>query len=324
MSSWQARPTHNPDGQSLGADDLQIAREARPHFDIGNTVSQAIAWVQERPVETLILSFAAMIFQGGGGGGFQMPNQGGGRHRYGGYDGVMDGLGSLGNHVAGNLGGFGDALGGAANAEVIGMVVVAVVVGLFIGLIRMFIGVLVKSAADIYWLRLIRGQSAELPDVKNCTKFYVKALITTLIPFFITLGAMIPVGGLVAGLAYAKVLKGPGIAVFGGGMALIVMIPIMVLAIGWSMSSFIVVDKNIGGLEALKASWRLTSGYKGHIFLAMIVVSILNFLGILACCIGVIASNAVGMGVMASIYDRLAEPGNAYLQENEDILGVFE
>ncbi|MEZ4462236.1 MAG: hypothetical protein R3E66_21445 [bacterium] len=102
-----------------------------------------------------------------------------------------------------------------------------------------------------------------------------------------------------------------GLAYWGGLMLLI--IPGIIVHLGLVFTSIVVIDKQLAYVDALKASWRLTSGYKWSLLLVAILMGLLNFGGVMLCCVGIFATTAVCTGVMVIIYDRIAEPGNAYL-----------
>ena len=85
-----------------------------------------------------------------------------------------------------------------------------------------------------------------------------------------------------------------------------------------------VVDKNLGWMDALKASWRLTDGYKLDLFLFGILCALLNFAGLLMCFVGLILTYAVTMGASVIVYNRVAEPGNAYLDDGESPQGYVQ
>jgi uncharacterized membrane protein len=91
-------------------------------------------------------------------------------------------------------------------------------------------------------------------------------------------GAPIFVSVLVANVAVA-------IPVVIGFMLLIV--PGAILALGLSMTLPLIVDRGIGPIEALSASWKLTDGHKGNLFVFGLLVFGLSIAGVCACGVGI-------------------------------------
>jgi uncharacterized membrane protein len=80
-----------------------------------------------------------------------------------------------------------------------------------------------------------------------------------------------------------------GLFVFLGLLLLI--IPGVIIAIRLSMTSYVLLDKNLGGWQAVKESWKITKGYSMKIFLVM-----LSFIGIF-----IVSIIPLGLGLFVSI-----------------------
>jgi hypothetical protein len=304
--AWGELPPSNPEGSSLGADDIQIHRRDPYQGGITSGVIE-LAWekVKEKPFEALFLAFLSLIF-GGGGGSCNVPNPGGGSgfddsgsdYNYEGSDYTYEFFGNFKmQSLLDSLGGAdatGNLFGNIGGAE-LGIIAVIVVLAFVIGIVFWVIGSLVQGGQVIFWMRHIRGQNSDLGKSTRAVGFLLPIMITNLI----------------VGLA----------TVF--GMVLLI-IPGIIIALGMQFVVYIVCDKNVGYLEAMKVSWRLTDGHKVDILLLLIILFFLNIAGLLACCVGVIATTAIAQGSLAIVYDRLAEPGNAYLESGEEMSHVFE
>jgi uncharacterized membrane protein len=83
-------------------------------------------------------------------------------------------------------------------------------------------------------------------------------------------------------------------------------IPGIILLLGLCLSSFYVVDQNMGPIEAMKASWAATSGQKGNIFLFGLLGFLIFLGGCAACYFGIFAATSVLTVSMATIYLRLS------------------
>ncbi|WP_438026111.1 hypothetical protein [Sorangium sp. So ce233] len=93
------------------------------------------------------------------------------------------------------------------------------------------------------------------------------------------------------------------IAVFVGAIFLIV--PGVILGLGLSMTTMCIVDKNLGTIDAMKESWRITTGHKGGLFVYALLALALMLGGLLACCVGTIVAAPITALGYAYIYLRL-------------------
>jgi hypothetical protein len=53
-------------------------------------------------------------------------------------------------------------------------------------------------------------------------------------------------------------------------------VPGVILALGLYFSAYLVIDQRMGAVEAMKASWQLTTGRKGEVFVVMLVFGLLS------------------------------------------------
>ncbi len=142
---------------------------------------------------------------------------------------------------------------------------------------------------QLLWLKMLRDEPMTLDDVKE-----IRTSIWPLV------GA-----GLLSTLAIAL-----------GGSALI--LPGVVLALGFILHPFFIIDKRLGAIESLKASWIATRGHKINLFLLLLFMLVANTLGMLACGIGLFVSYPLSLGCLAAYYNRIATPGRAYLLDSID------
>jgi uncharacterized membrane protein len=95
-------------------------------------------------------------------------------------------------------------------------------------------------------------------------------------------GVVFSGGRFFAPMVLATLLYTFGIAI--GFMACIV--PGVFLYAGWIVYSAFIVDKGLDGVEALKASWRVTSPQRTTIIVYALLSMLVGIAGALACCIG--------------------------------------
>jgi uncharacterized membrane protein len=94
----------------------------------------------------------------------------------------------------------------------------------------------------------------------------------------------------------------------GIGYALLV-VPGVILGLGLYMAVLFVVDQNMGPIDAMKASWNATQGYKGRLFLFALLAFGMILAGYVACFVGVFAVIPILSVASAIIYLRLTGRG---------------
>lgn len=122
-----------------------------------------------------------------------------------------------------------------------------------------------------------RGQTPEFGDIFSGGSRFIPMLLATVLVLF---------------------------AVLFGYIFLIV--PGIILGVGFSLTHFYVVDAELGPIDAISASWRATDGHKLQIFLFGLVAFCVLILGFLACCVGFYAAMPVVMVALATIYTRVS------------------
>jgi uncharacterized membrane protein len=101
------------------------------------------------------------------------------------------------------------------------------------------------------------------------------------------------------------------IAIIVGGIVtmvglLLCFVPGVIVALGISLNSMLVVDQNLGGVDALKKSWEMTKGHKVNIFLFGLIGLLVFVAGALACGIGaLLVSMPMGYVAFAHMYLRI-------------------
>ena len=82
-------------------------------------------------------------------------------------------------------------------------------------------------------------------------------------------------------------------------------IPAIVLGLGWMFWQSIVVDEDLGAIEALSASWRLTKGSKLDLLVLALVLGAINFGGVMLCGLGLLVTLPLSGLVTVMVYDNL-------------------
>lgn len=89
------------------------------------------------------------------------------------------------------------------------------------------------------------------------------------------------------------------------GLVLLI-VPGVILALGFFNAQFYAVDQRMGPIDALKASWDSTNGQKGDVFVFSLLSAVVMIGGALACCVGMFAAAPIVMIAHAIVYTRMS------------------
>jgi uncharacterized membrane protein len=94
-----------------------------------------------------------------------------------------------------------------------------------------------------------------------------------------------------------------GLIVVGGFILLI--IPGIFFALRLQYTGYLVVDKNMGPVEAVKTSWKITRGNAWNLFFFGILLFLVNILGVLCLLIGLFVTVPLSMLATTFVYRKL-------------------
>jgi uncharacterized membrane protein len=92
---------------------------------------------------------------------------------------------------------------------------------------------------------------------------------------------------------------------------LLFIVPGVILGLGLFASMYYVVDAEMAPVDALRASWEATRGQKGEILLLGLIGLGLGLLGLLTCCVGLLATVPLYSLAMAIAFTRISGRGPA-------------
>ena len=79
----------------------------------------------------------------------------------------------------------------------------------------------------------------------------------------------------------------------------------VILAMGLMFVPYLVIDRGLGPIEAMKESWRVTKGHKWQLFFLFLALIGLNILGAIALIIGLLVTVPISMLAAAHAYRTL-------------------
>lgn len=131
-------------------------------------------------------------------------------------------------------------------------------------------------------LNIARGDKYAIGDIFSETKLFGKMLISTfLVQFAVAVGSLLCI------------------------------VPGVIVGLGLSQTNYLIVDKGMEPVAAMKESWRLTDGQKVNFFLWGLIAFGIALLGLLACCVGTFVSTPLIAIGTAFLYLRLTRQPTA-------------
>jgi len=91
---------------------------------------------------------------------------------------------------------------------------------------------------------------------------------------------------------------------------ILLIVPGIILALMFFAVQYLVIDKKLGPVAALKESKRITTGHKWDLFVLLIVVILVNLLGALALFVGLLVTIPVTILAMVHAYRTLEHKAN--------------
>jgi uncharacterized membrane protein len=87
---------------------------------------------------------------------------------------------------------------------------------------------------------------------------------------------------------------------------LLLIVPGIIFLMMFLFTTFLVIDRNLGPIEAMKESRRITHGHRWKLFLFSLVVLLVNLLGAIALGVGLLVTIPVTMLAFTYVYRQLA------------------
>jgi uncharacterized membrane protein len=169
----------------------------------------------------------------------------------------------------------------------------------------------------LYWLFLkcIRGQAPEIGDLfTGFSRGFGNLILGHIVPALILMAFILP-GAIMLGIGIAMAAAkthaatlpavGIGVAVIGGLLLLVAIGIAAYLGVCWIFTLMLVVDKQMGFWDAMKLSRALVRKHWWNVFAFILVVGLLAFAGILACCIGLLVTGPLATLAMVYLYDDI-------------------
>ncbi len=83
---------------------------------------------------------------------------------------------------------------------------------------------------------------------------------------------------------------------------LLLIVPGIIAALGLMLTPYLIIDKGMQPIEAIKESWRVTKGHRMQLFLFVLSLIGINILGVLALVVGLLVSIPVSVLAVVHVY----------------------
>jgi hypothetical protein len=145
-------------------------------------------------------------------------------------------------------------------------------------------------------LAVARGQARSFGDVFSGGRWFGPSFTVMALAGLVSLPAtVVPIAMRAAGSPPALQLP----------VTLLLVLPGFMLAIALSMAIPLIVDRGMGGVEAMKESWRITSGQRFNIFVTMLLLALIMVGGMCLCCVGATIGMALTPIALSFVYLRI-------------------
>lgn len=207
-------------------------------------------------------------------------------------------------------------------------VVVALLLGMlggipFIGHLFSLISLIVTGPlmGGLYYLYLqtVRGESTEIGDVfAGFRKAFLQLFLGHLVTGLLSALCMIPVL-VVAAIMLLPAVKAQGLQNFHpettpllivGGVALLCLIPMIFLQISWVFTLPLIIDRDMDFWSAMKLSWERVNLHWWQVFGLAVVIGLVNVVGVLICCVGVLITMPLGFAALMYAYETIFSGDN--------------
>jgi uncharacterized membrane protein len=159
-------------------------------------------------------------------------------------------------------------------------------------------------------LQAIRRQPASAGDVftgfRTC---YWQLFLGQLVPGLLAGLCLIPivVVGLIAFLPTIMHDQPPEATtlIIWGVVALVCVVPFIFLQVNWMFTLPLIIDKRLDFWPAMRTSWTMVRKHWWQVFGLLLIVGLLNVVGLILCCVGLLFSMPLGIGAMMYAYETM-------------------
>jgi uncharacterized membrane protein len=204
------------------------------------------------------------------------------------------------------------SIGGLSNIPVIGPI---------FSIANLVISGPLMGGVFFLFIRVVRGESAELGDVfSGFSRAFGHLFLATLVQgiliglcmlpalvlFFIKLLPVIKEMSQTSSPSPEQLMQGIMPALMSClPWIFICALPVIYLTVSWKFTLPLIIDRQIDFWTAMKTSFKMVNKHWWHVFGLIVLISLLNIAGMLACCVGLLFTFPIGIAALMCAYDTI-------------------
>ena len=157
-------------------------------------------------------------------------------------------------------------------------------------------------------LKVVDGEKAEVADLFYAVKklsLVGKYFLTSVVFGLVFLGAVLPIGLLVGVVTYLA--KGADLRALWAVLAVVALPLFVYVSVRLQFWVYVLVDKELWGLDVLKSAWGMTKGMVLNLILFALVVLLLNVVGAFLFVLGLLITIPISMLAMATVFRKISK-----------------
>jgi hypothetical protein len=185
-------------------------------------------------------------------------------------------------------------------------------VGMLVSLLSLVVTGPLMGGLYYFFLKNIRRQPAEIGDIFAGFRLsFPQLLLGYLVVALLTGLSALPGLLLMSYPVYQMVQHHevmPMMLIWACGAGVVAFVPVIYFSTCWIFSLPLIIDKQMDFWTSMGTSRRMVNKHWWAVFGLLVVCALINFAGMLACCIGILVSVPVVLGAIMYAYERIFSP----------------
>ena len=183
-------------------------------------------------------------------------------------------------------------------------------VGMVFSIVNLVIAGPLMGGLLYLFLKAIRNESAEIGDVfsgfrRAFSQLFFGYLVAGVLPALCLIPAVV--------VAFITVLPAllqhqhplPAQFILPGAVALLCLVPMIYLQTCWLFTLPLIVDRQMDFWPAMQLSWKRVNLHWWQVFGLMVLMGLVNVVGLLLCCVGLLVTIPIGIAAMMFAYETI-------------------
>ena len=160
------------------------------------------------------------------------------------------------------------------------------------------------------FLKVVRGEPGEIGDVfsgfsRAFAQLFLGHIVASLLAGLCLIPALLVAVFTVLPAILQHQHPVPAQFILPCAVALLCFIPMIYLQTSWMFTLPLIIDRQMDFWPAMKMSWKRVNAHWWQVFGLMVLVGLVNIVGVLLCCVGVLFTIPVGIAAMMFAYETI-------------------